>query len=115
MPLMNNVGLSIRESLTMVADILHAYGLRDRIRLICSSKLITPSGVAWALCVRKWMIEDQPYDVVAVGAHPDDVEIACGGTLAKLVRQGYRVAVIGTEGPSSRMAASALATIEVGD
>lgn len=36
----------------------------------------------------------QPLDVIAVGAHPDDVEIACGGTLAKLVRQGYRVGII---------------------
>ena len=33
-------------------------------------------------------------DVIAVGAHPDDVEIACGGTLAKLVRQGYRVGIV---------------------
>ena len=33
-------------------------------------------------------------DVVAVGAHPDDVEIACGATLAKLVGQGYRVGII---------------------
>jgi bacillithiol biosynthesis deacetylase BshB1 len=33
-------------------------------------------------------------DVIAVGAHPDDVEISCGGTLAKLVRQGYRVGII---------------------
>ena len=33
-------------------------------------------------------------DVVAVGAHPDDVEIACGGTLAQLVRQGYQVGII---------------------
>jgi bacillithiol biosynthesis deacetylase BshB1 len=33
-------------------------------------------------------------DVIAVGAHPDDVEIACGGTLAKLVGQGYRVGII---------------------
>jgi len=33
-------------------------------------------------------------DVIAVGAHPDDVEIACGGTLAKLVKQGYRVGII---------------------
>lgn len=40
------------------------------------------------------MTAEAPYDVVAVGAHPDDVEIACGGTLAKLVRQGYRVAII---------------------
>ena len=33
-------------------------------------------------------------DVLAVGAHPDDVEIACGGTLAKLVQQGHRVGII---------------------
>ncbi|MBX3423805.1 MAG: PIG-L family deacetylase [Pirellulaceae bacterium] len=34
------------------------------------------------------------FDVVAVGAHPDDIEIACGGTLAKLTRLGYRVAIV---------------------
>ena len=33
-------------------------------------------------------------DVIAVGAHPDDVEIACGGTLAKLAKQGYKVGII---------------------
>lgn len=37
---------------------------------------------------------DQQLDVIAVGAHPDDIEIACGGTLAKLVQQGYRVGII---------------------
>ncbi|MFM7844390.1 MAG: PIG-L family deacetylase [Planctomycetota bacterium] len=37
---------------------------------------------------------DERLDVIAVGAHPDDVEIACGGTLAQLVRQGYRVGII---------------------
>lgn len=36
----------------------------------------------------------QSLDVIAVGAHPDDVEIACGGTLAVLARQGYRVGVV---------------------
>ena len=36
----------------------------------------------------------EPLDVMAVGAHPDDVEIACGGTLAKLVAQGYRVGIV---------------------
>jgi len=50
MPLMDNVGLPIRESLPMVADILHAHGLRERVRLVASGKLTTPSGVAWALC-----------------------------------------------------------------
>ena len=33
-------------------------------------------------------------DVIAVGAHPDDVEIACGGTLARLVEQGLGVGII---------------------
>lgn len=36
----------------------------------------------------------EPLDVIAVGAHPDDVEIAVGGTLALLVRQGYRVGIV---------------------
>jgi hypothetical protein len=47
---MDNVGLPIRESLPMVADILHAHGLKERIRLIASGKMVTPSAVAWALC-----------------------------------------------------------------
>ncbi|MFO0880625.1 MAG: PIG-L family deacetylase [Gemmataceae bacterium] len=37
---------------------------------------------------------DNHLDVLAVGAHPDDLEITCGGTLAKLVRQGYRVGML---------------------
>jgi bacillithiol biosynthesis deacetylase BshB1 len=37
---------------------------------------------------------DPALDVVAVGAHPDDVEMGCGGTLAQLARQGYRVGII---------------------
>ncbi len=49
MALMDNVGLTIRESLPLVSDILHKYGLRDRLRIIASGKLITPSEVAWAI------------------------------------------------------------------
>ena len=33
-------------------------------------------------------------DVIAVGAHPDDVEVGCGGTLASLVQKGYRVGIV---------------------
>ncbi|MEQ8790945.1 MAG: PIG-L family deacetylase [Pirellulaceae bacterium] len=40
------------------------------------------------------MPQEQQLDVIAVGAHPDDVEIACGGTLASLVNQGYKVGII---------------------
>ena len=41
------------------------------------------------------MPHDYPQlDVIAVGAHPDDVEIACGGTLARMVQQGLKVGII---------------------
>ena len=33
-------------------------------------------------------------DILAIGAHPDDVELGCGGTLAKLISEGKTVAVI---------------------
>lgn len=33
-------------------------------------------------------------DILAIGAHPDDVELGCGGTLAKHVAQGDRVAIL---------------------
>ena len=49
MALMDNVGLTVRESLPLVVDILVRYGLRERIRVIVSGKLVTPSEVAWAL------------------------------------------------------------------
>lgn len=50
-------------------------------------------------------------DVLAVGAHPDDVEVACGGTLAKLAAEGRRVGIVDltdgeptphSEGPQQR-------------
>ncbi|MSR32806.1 MAG: hypothetical protein EXR99_15020 [Gemmataceae bacterium] len=37
---------------------------------------------------------EETFEIVAVGAHPDDLEITCGGTLAKLASQSYRVALI---------------------
>ena len=58
-------------------------------------------------------MDRQQLDVIAVGAHPDDIEIACGGTLAKLVQQGYRVGIVdltdgeptpGSPGPEVRLA-----------
>lgn len=33
-------------------------------------------------------------DVLAIGAHPDDVEFGCGGTLLKLISEGKKVVVI---------------------
>jgi N-acetylglucosamine malate deacetylase 1 len=33
-------------------------------------------------------------DVLAIGAHPDDVELSCGGTIIKLVKQGRKVGIV---------------------
>jgi len=49
MPLMDLVGMPLRESLPLVSDLLLAHGLEDRIRLIASGKLINPGDAAWAL------------------------------------------------------------------
>jgi N-acetylglucosamine malate deacetylase 1 len=38
--------------------------------------------------------QDPELDLIAVGAHPDDVEIACGGTLARLAARGYSVGIV---------------------
>jgi glutamate synthase domain-containing protein 2 len=51
MPLMDGVGMLLSESLPGVVDRLVAWGLRDRIKVIASGKLINPRGVAWALAV----------------------------------------------------------------
>jgi glutamate synthase domain-containing protein 2 len=49
--LIDNMGLTLRESLPALVDKLIAHGLRERIRVIASGKLITPVNVAWALCM----------------------------------------------------------------
>ena len=51
MSLIDYVGLPIKESLPLVVDKLNHYGLRERIKVIASGKLINPAGVAYALCV----------------------------------------------------------------
>lgn len=50
MALMDNVGLPLRESLPMLVDTLRQHGLRDRIKVIASGKLVTPAEVATAYC-----------------------------------------------------------------
>jgi len=49
MSLMDNVGLPLKQSLPLVINKLQQHGLRDRIKVIASGKLITPVEVAWAL------------------------------------------------------------------
>ncbi|MHC4662045.1 MAG: bacillithiol biosynthesis deacetylase BshB1 [Planctomycetota bacterium] len=59
-------------------------------------------------------------DVLAFGAHPDDVELSCGGTVIKLAKQGYKVGVIdltrgemGTRGTPEERKAEAAASAEI--
>ena len=33
-------------------------------------------------------------DIIAFGAHPDDVELSCGGTIAKGVSGGKKIGII---------------------
>jgi glutamate synthase domain-containing protein 2 len=49
MPLIDLVGMSVREAIPMVANLRDERGLKSRIRLIASGKLVNPGDVAWAL------------------------------------------------------------------
>jgi len=63
------------------------------------------------------------FDVIAVGAHPDDCEVGCGGTLAVLAQQGLTVGIIdltdgeptpGCDDPKIRLAESQQAAATLG-
>ncbi len=49
--LMDFMGLPLNRSLPLVIDKLTEYGLRDRVKVMCSGKLVNPSDVAWALAM----------------------------------------------------------------
>lgn len=51
--------------------------------------------VAFAVCLVVFRIDRAPATeqrrILAIGAHPDDLELACGGTLAKLADSGHEI------------------------
>ncbi|MCP5216106.1 MAG: FMN-binding glutamate synthase family protein [Pseudomonadales bacterium] len=49
--LIDYMGLPLKESLPMLVDKLQEYHLRERVKVVAAGKLITPSGVAWALSI----------------------------------------------------------------
>src|SRR5437773_2462105 len=58
--------------------------------------------------------DGQTVDLLAIAAHRDDVELTCGGTLAKAVKAGHRVGILdltqgemGTRGDAATRAAEA--------
>ena len=67
MPLIDAMGLPLRESLPMTVDKLNEYGLRERTKVVCSGKLITPSQVAWALCLGADFIASARGNMFALG------------------------------------------------
>lgn len=50
MSLMDYMGLPLREGLPLAVDMLNKHGLRKRVKVVVSGKLVTPAEVAWALC-----------------------------------------------------------------
>jgi N-acetylglucosamine malate deacetylase 1 len=55
------------------------------------------------------------YTVLAIGAHPDPLDMAyqCGGTLAKMVRQGHRVVAVSMCGENQEEATRVAKGLEV--
>ncbi|MCP5445789.1 MAG: FMN-binding glutamate synthase family protein [Chromatiaceae bacterium] len=49
--LIDNMGLPLQSSLPLVVGKLTDHGLRERVRVICSGKMINPAAVAAALCL----------------------------------------------------------------
>ena len=64
---MDNVGLPVKEALPAVVDTLTFYGLRPRIKIIASGKLITPSEVAYAYCAGADMVNGARGFMFALG------------------------------------------------
>ncbi len=66
-PLLDYVGLPLKESLPLLVNMLEKYNLRDQIKVIASGKLITPSKVAWALAVGADFIVSARGNMFALG------------------------------------------------
>jgi glutamate synthase domain-containing protein 2 len=47
--LIDYMGLPIKESLPLVINLLENHGLKNRIKVVCAGKLVTPAEVCWAL------------------------------------------------------------------
>ncbi len=67
MSLMDTVGLPLKESLPFLVNELIRYGLKDRIKVIASGKLINPSEVAWALCTGADFVTSARGPMMALG------------------------------------------------
>ena len=67
MPLIDATGMTVRESLPILHDLLVERGLRDRVKIIASGKLITSSDAAWALAAGADMVNNGRGFMFALG------------------------------------------------
>jgi len=65
-------------------------------------------------------VNHQPVDVLAIGAHPDDIELCCAGMLLRLQAQGYKVGIVdmtrgekGTRGSAEQREREAAAALTI--
>ncbi|MFH1073224.1 MAG: PIG-L deacetylase family protein [Nanoarchaeota archaeon] len=79
----------------------------------------SPSGVPYEKEVQKTMNVPKK-TIVAIGAHPDDIEAGCGGALRNHINQGYRVGALvltkgerGAHHPESTECVSSLSSLGV--
>jgi hypothetical protein len=58
--------------------------------LLCFNKLSCLGTKAYFLYVRCDFFV-HVVNILAIGAHPEDIELGCGGTLLKTARQGHNI------------------------
>lgn len=78
-----------------LAAVALAFGKNHTAAIVVALVALVGYAVLFSLLMvgRRRSVEkaEHPLTVLAVGAHPDDIELACGGTLAKLADEGYQV------------------------
>ena len=67
MPLIDTTGLTVRESLPLLVDMLVERGLRSRVKVIASGKLIASADAAWALAAGADMVNNGRGFMFALG------------------------------------------------
>ncbi|WP_144212852.1 FMN-binding glutamate synthase family protein [Shewanella donghaensis] len=65
--LMDHVGLPIKESLPIVINLFRQKGLKQRIKVIASGKMVVPSQIAWALATGADFIASARGNMFALG------------------------------------------------
>src|SRR5215469_13841935 len=62
----------------------------SRIELTSPARILWQPHLIWQFVFGGFM----PLDLLAIAAHPDDVELTCGGTVLKMSQAGYRTGIL---------------------